>query len=334
MNGNLTSENSFFSYLLMGLYFVFAFLLVAVILNVTRWFLSRRRYFSHQVFLVRLPKEKPEDAQKEVTAQQIKEEIAKGETIFAAIGGLRAERGFFSWLEGRSDHFSFEIVASHNKIAFYVVAPLKNVRYIEQQIQAYYPEAVVEEIEDYNLFSVNGQIASAYVKTNKKFFFPIKTYQKMEVDPLNSLINALSKLGKDESLAIQYLVRSARASWHSRSRRLVKKIHQKNSVSEGLKSGTPWGMVRNVFDAFSPVKKNDAPTTPKRLSAIEEEMLKSIEEKNLKTGLDVNIRIIANAKTKEDANRYLENIAAHFSEYNNFTYGNNFSRARKDRITD
>jgi len=330
MNLASGSNNILFSYLTMAAYFVVAIFVVILILNITRLFLSRRRYFSHQVFLVRLPKEKPEDAQKEITAQQIKEEIAKGETIFAAIGGLRAERGIMSWLQGRSDHFSFEIVASHSKIAFYVVAPHKDVRYIEQQIQAYYPEAVIEEIEDYNLFSINGQIASAYIKTNKKFFFPIKTYQKMEVDPLNSLINALSKLGKDESIAIQYLVRSARASWHRRARKIVKKIHQKNSVAEGVRAGSPWGIVRNIFDVLSPAKKKDSPEAPKRLSAVEEEMLKSIEEKNLKTGLDVNIRIITNAKTKEDANRYLENIVSHFSGYNNFTYGNNFSRSKKD----
>lgn len=330
MNEVSASNNIILSYLMMAVYFIVAIFIVGLILNIARWFLSRRRYFSHQVFLVRLPKEKPEDAQKEISTQQIKEDIAKGETIFAAIGGLRAEKGLMNWLRGRSDHFSFEIVASHNKIAFYVVAPHKDVRYIEQQIQAYYPEAVIEEIEDYNLFSVNGQIASAYIKTNKTFFFPIKTYQKMEVDPLNSLINALSKLGKDESIAIQYLVRSARASWHRRSRRLVKKIHQKNSVAEGLRAETPWGVVQSVFSSLAPTKKKETNETPKRLSAVEEEMLKSIEEKNLKSGLDVNIRIIANAKTKEEASRYLENIVSHFSEYNNFTYGNNFSRAKKD----
>jgi hypothetical protein len=305
------------------------FLFLILIIQGLRWFLSRRHYFPHQVFLVRLPKEKPEDDKKLNNVQTMREEIAKGETIFAAIGGLKAHRDFKSWLTGRHDHFSFEIVASHNKIYFYVVSPFDDLRYIEQQIHAYYPDAVVEEVEDYNPFSMNGKIAAAYIKTKKYSFFPIKTYQKMEVDPLNSLINTLSKLGKDESLVIQYLVRSARKSWHKKSRRVVSKINKKNSVWAGVRAVTPLGQIAEIFYIGSGIKLKNPNDAPKKLSAAEEELVKAIEQKNLKTGLDVNIRIIACAKTKEDANRYIDNIASSFSEYNNFSYGNNFSHARR-----
>ncbi|MCX6797935.1 MAG: type IV secretion system DNA-binding domain-containing protein [Candidatus Falkowbacteria bacterium] len=60
-------------------------------------------------------------------------------------------------------------------------------------------------------------------------------------------------------------------------------------------------------------------------------MLKNIEEKNQKAGLDVNVRVIASAKTKEQANFYLDNLASVFSEFNNYSYGNNFSRVYKSR---
>ncbi len=306
-----------------------AIILAALFVYILRLLLSRRHYFPHQVFLVRLPKEKPDDDKKVSNVSTLREEIAKGETIFAAVGGLKAERGLQAWLTGRHDHFSFEIVASHNKIAFYVVAPFSNLRYIEQQIQAYYPEAVVEEVEDYNPFSMTGQIAAASLRTTRGFFFPIKTYQKMEVDPLNSIINTLSKLSKDESLAIQYLVRSAHKSWHRRARRVVASIHKRNSVIGGVRASTPLGMIADLFVVGSNAKKNKENNAARKLSAIEEETVKTIEQKNLKTGLDVNLRIIACAKTKEDAGRYLENIVSTFSEYNNFTYGNNFSRANK-----
>ncbi|MDP2943959.1 MAG: hypothetical protein Q8N57_00055, partial [bacterium] len=113
-----------------------------IILNIIRLLLARRRYFLHQIFLVRLPKEKPHDDDKEVSVSQMKEEIAKGETIFSAIGGLKAQRGFMNWLTGRNDQFSFEIVANHNRISFYVAAPYDSARYLEQQIHAHYPQAV------------------------------------------------------------------------------------------------------------------------------------------------------------------------------------------------
>ena len=62
--------------------------------------------------MVRLPKERPGEEEKEFTVQRLHEEIAVGETIFAGIGALRAQKGFKAWLFGRDDHFSFEIVAS------------------------------------------------------------------------------------------------------------------------------------------------------------------------------------------------------------------------------
>ena len=131
------------------------FLLIAI-LYMIRWWLSRRHYAPHQVFLVRLPKEKPKDQEKNDTTQQLKEEIAKGETIFSAIGGLKAEQGIAAWFLGRHDQFSLEIVASQNRISFYVVAPPAGARYLEQQIHAHYPDAVIEEVEDYNSFSLNA----------------------------------------------------------------------------------------------------------------------------------------------------------------------------------
>jgi len=300
---------------------------------ISRRFFIDKSYFDHQIFLIKLPKEKPEDEKQAESLQQMREEIAKGETIFASIGGLKAQRGFLAWWAGRQDHFSFEIVASRNKIAFYAAAPRSLARYLEQQINAHYPEAMIEEIEDYNLFNVNSQILAAHLKTKKSFALPLRTYQKMEVDPLSSMINVMSKLEKDESIAVQYVVRSAYGSWHRKVRQIVRKIQEKNSVSDGLQGAgvnKALGFLGDVFSQGSNANKDLTNKTPdKRLSAIEEETLKTIEEKNLRAGLDVNLRLIVSSASRERANAYLENIASSFTEYNNYSYGNQFSRAIK-----
>ncbi|HQQ38273.1 MAG TPA: type IV secretion system DNA-binding domain-containing protein [bacterium] len=313
--------------LLVGLVFLFRFFV--------RRFATDNAYFNHQVFLIRLPKEKPQDENKDFSLQQMREEIARGETIFASIGGLKAQRGFTAWLLGRNDHFAFEIVANHHKIAFYAVAPRALSRYLEQQITAHYPEAVIEEIEDYNIFSMSGQVVAASLKTKKHFALPLRTYQKIEVDPLNSLINIMSKLDKDESVAVQYVVRSANGAWHRKLRSIVKRIHEKNSVREGISGGGVYkvfSFFRDILGAGTGIKnktKNLNESVSKRLSALEEETVKSIEEKNLRAGLDVNLRIVVSSSSKERANVYLENVASVFTEYNNYSYGNHFSRSLK-----
>ena len=308
---------------------VFFILLIAKI--IIKKIALRGRYNDHVIYLVRLPKEKPDDGKREESdLKHLQEEIARGETVFASIGGLRAQRGIKPWLFGRNDHFSFEVVASQKLISFYATAPRNMSRYLEQQIQAHYPEAVMEEVEDYNIFNPQGEAVAGFLKVSREFIFPFKTYKKQEADPMNSIINVLSKLDKNEGIAIQYIVRSARAGWHRRASEVVRKAYQKNSVSEALASS--W--LNKIFFVLSDLAKAANPKSPehnrdkienpKRLTAMEEEMLKGIEEKNSKAGLNVNLRIIVSAKNSGKARSYLNNIASAFSQYNYYEYGNSF----------
>ncbi|HAM88955.1 MAG: hypothetical protein US83_C0002G0055 [Candidatus Falkowbacteria bacterium GW2011_GWC2_38_22] len=309
---------------------VFVFLLIAKI--IIRKIMAKNRFFDHVVYLIKLPKDKPGDQEREVTVQQLHEEIAKGETIFSSIGGLRAQKGFMPWFFGRNDHFSFELVASRKKIAFYAVTPREMGRYLEQQVHAHYPSAVIEEVDDYNIFRPDSAVLAGYQKTKRNLIFPIKTYNKMETDPMNSIINVMSKLEDGEGLAIQYLVRSAKPAWHSEAGKVTAGIHRGETMKEALRN-----VDRNFFvmvlseiaKAAKPEKAEDKQKkmnmqTP-RLTQMEEEMLKGIEEKNSKAGLDVNIRIIVSAKNKGQAHLYLDNLASAYSQYNRYEYGNSFN---------
>nr|MCU0680371.1 type IV secretion system DNA-binding domain-containing protein [Planctomycetota bacterium] len=283
------------------------------------------------VLLVRLPKDKPKDQEKTYGVQQLREEIARGETLFASIGGLRADRSLNSWLFGRSDHFSFEIVATNQKIAFYIVTPKDKTRYIEQQIHAHYSDAAVEEVDDYNAFDPRSEVVAGFLKTKKEFIFPLRTYNKMEVDPLNAIINIMSKLDKGESLVIQYVIRSSHPKWHERIKRVVRKAHKTNSMRLAIR---PENIFNGLRDLFGNMKKKEptAPENQKRLTSAEEEMLKAMEEKNSKSGLDVNLRIISVAKTKEKALMYLNNVSDTYSTFNNYEYGNTFIKiSRKNQ---
>ena len=308
-------------------------LLLFLVRKVVKFFGLGRRYFKHKIFLIKLPKEKPKDEGKNDNSQGIKEEIAKGEMIFAAIGALRIKKNFKDWFLGRNDHFSFEIIAEKGKIYFYAVAPDKHALYLEKQITAHYPEAVLEEVLDYNAFDAKGCVTAGFLKTKSSFVLSLKTYEKMTVDPLNSIINVLSKLDRQESVSIQYMVRSAPGSWHWASKRASMMINRYGSVRQGLKASHPfWSFWYAIFPPTSNSQKNTAqngmPTT-KYLTAVEQDMLKMIEEKNSKAGLEVNLRLVACAGTREKANYYLENLSNIYNEYNNYSYGNNFYHIQK-----
>lgn len=341
MNENIYISNQGFNFspLLLELLPLFIFILLFFLLFLFLKILIKKiaqnnSYYDNAIYLIKLPKEKPGEDERNDTVEKLHEEIAKGETIFSSIGGLRAQKGFKAWLLGRNDHFSFELVANQKKIAFYVIAPRNMSRYLEQQIHAHYPEALIEEVEDYNVFNPQSEISAGFLKTKRHFIFPLKTYKKMETDPMNSTLSVLSKLEIDEGMAVQFVVRSAKAKWHYKSAKIVREVSNGKSIKEALKINTfskIWAVIVDIAKAAKPKsdQNKNLNNQPKKLSQMEEEMLKGIEEKNAKAGMDVNIRIIVSAKNKGKAQLYLDNISNAFSQYNFYEFGNSF----KNRIS-
>ena len=317
------------------IWIVLFFFILLLIKRYIRHFIDQSSYFKHSIFLIKLSKEKPGEKDKEFTVQSLHEEIAKGETIFASIGGLRAQRGIKAFFFGRNDHFSFEIVAQNKTIAFYLVAPTRMSRYIEQEVHAYYPDAVIEETKDYIIFKPNSSILAGYLRTRRSRVFPLKTYKRQDVDPMSSLINVLSKLGPDEGLVIQYVVRSAKAEWHRDAGQITYKVHQGKMLKKAIREvgrNIFWQALIDIASAAKPVNEQERQklqNQQQRMTQMEEEMLKGIEEKSSKAGLDINLRIIVSARDKGRANLYKENLYNAFSQYNFYEYGNSFSHKIK-----
>lgn len=307
---------------------------VSVILLLVRNMYRRRgsaaTTFDMAVLLIRVPKElrKGESGEGRST-QQVQELIGAMETIFSTLGSLSAQKGAGAWLFGRRDHFSFEIVFHANVISFYAAVPSAFKAFVEEQVHAQFPHAEIEAVPDYNLFTPTGVVLGSYVKLRRPSIFPIKTYRKLETDPLNSLTNALSKLQEDEGGAIQYVVRSAHKNWRDEGVRIARAMQQGKKLSEVHRGGGSDAMkglgkdIRSVaFGGSNAGTKK--PDETYRLSPLEEEMVKGLEEKASKAGVEVNIRVVVSSKTPQSAQRALNDILSAFGQYNVYEYGNSF----------
>lgn len=335
--GFLESPLGVFLLLLGGAIFIFWLLIYAL-----RKFLHYRTKisvsFRNVVLLVTVPKEAAEKAKERgpVTVQMIQEGIAAAEAFFATIAGLRAQRGIWYWLTGRTDYFSFEIVADKGLISFYVVVPKHMQQYVEQQIRATYPEAFIEEVPDYNIFTPTGVILGGYLTFHRPHFFPIKTYKKMEVDAMSALTNVLSKMEKNEGAAIQFTMRSAKKEWRRFGIKVAREMQQGKKLDEAMLAATGSPLMRVLREVGKAIKgpskkkPEEEMMKPKeeiyRLSPMEEEMVKGLEEKASKAGVDVNIRVVVGAASRERAKMHLENITNTFTQYNIYEYGNSFVR--------
>ncbi len=276
--------------------------------------------FKMEVMLVTVPKEqseKGESGQQEKSLQQVQEKIAIMENVYASIGGLTAERGFRAWMVGRADHVSFEMVAKDGLVSFYVAAPHHLKEFVEQQIHGQFPLAQIEPVSDYDIFKPQGTAVGARMIFKREYFFPIKTYKKQESDPLNSLTNALAKVEKTDGAAIQIIVRSAKKEWRTLPLSVVKGMNEGKTLKEAMSGKS----LLSTAGAMVASKKDDKKEM-RRMSAAEEEMVKAIDDKAAKYGLDVVIRVVASAATPMAANNYLNNIINAFSQYSIPQYGN------------
>ncbi|MBI4449687.1 type IV secretion system DNA-binding domain-containing protein [Candidatus Uhrbacteria bacterium] len=282
---------------------------------------SLKRTFEMAVLQILVPKEAAEKEGGGGELEKIQQAIARTEAFFTSIGGLRAQHGFRSWLTGRGDHFAFEMVAVGGQVKFFVAVPRASQSYLEEQLHAQEPNAYVEEARDYNIFQPGGVILARTLRCQRPGYFPLRSYKKLEVDPLNALTNAMSKVPVSDGAAIQYIVRSARKEWRSGGVRIARKMQQGMTLEKASKSGF-WTAITSGFSAASGKKKHDPSEKQYQLSPMEQEVVKGLEEKAAKFGVDVNVRIVVSSPNRASAQTALDSVTQAFFQYNVPQYGN------------
>lgn len=317
--------------------------LVTVVFFLYRGFRhSRQRRatsFERVVMRITVPKERRSEggsssqASQEDRLEQIREEIGLTETFFSSIAGLKAERGFKAWLDGRSDHLSCEMVVHDGLISFYIETPRRLGGMIQQQIHAQYPYAEIEELLDYNSFGQKSSVVGAYITTDGPRVSPLKSYKKIESDPLASVLNVLSKMHEPgASLAVQYVIRSAKKSWRKEGVHLIESIKKGKKGGHGFAGNVGSGvagfgqaLVKNVTgDSHKKNGKETAAHKTYEPTSADQEFMKNVQEKLGKGGLDVTVRLLSVANSSEQAKINLDNLISAFSQYNLYQYGNTF----------
>lgn len=323
-----------------------SFVIVAVALMAIFWvvrlylkYVARFVYsFDRVILLITLPKEVPMD---EKDRKSVKDLLMPMENFFDNIGGLEPKGGLHGFFFGRADSFSFEIVSDKKGvISFYIVIPGLLQQFFEQQIQAQYPSANIEVVEDYNIFLSQGTVMGAYLKLKKLSMFPIKTYMKGETDPLGALTNSLSKIVKNDAVAIQIIARPTKRKWHHIGPKVASQMQQGKTAEQAIQAAARgpisafFGSLSGFSSTYSRKQQEQEAKKPRQLSPMEQELVKSLEEKANKAGLEVNIRVVVSAEKPEKAKMYLDNIVNAFAQYSLYEYGNAFKvvRVKPDKI--
>ncbi|MFA7209758.1 MAG: TraM recognition domain-containing protein [Parcubacteria group bacterium] len=254
-----------------------------------------------------------------------KEEIGAMEQLLASIALMKDKKSLWQRFLYDSPYISLEIAnaSKDDEIVFFVSVPKKFREGMEKQINSFFPNASLEKTPDYTIFSPNSFTSAAILELKNKYILPIRTYENLEVDPLNAITNALGKLEtQSEGAAMQLILKPANHSWRHAGRSLAQKMQQGKRLKD-VHSSFATKVGKGLGDAFHEVivkKKDGAPAQNDKtfqLTPEEQELVKGIDQKSSKAGFEVNIRLVASAASSERAEQILAQLENAFSQFEN-----------------
>lgn len=221
--------------------------------------------------------------------------------------------------------FSFEIVSLEGDIHFFIRTPTMHRDFIESQIYGVYPEAEIQEAEDYvtgipdDIPNADYDIWGTDMKLAKDSAYPIRTYKEYEdkdagvfIDPIGPIVEGVNKLGPGEQFWLQILVRPTKDDWKQTARAIVYKLAGKTAKEKPLDG---FALLRSeimdigqhiLFDFFRSAeagamakpaeKKSEMPSMLLHVTPGEMDVIKAIDEKIKKPGFETDIRYIYAAK--------------------------------------
>ncbi len=245
----------------------------------------------------------------------VDENISKAQILYNIIAG-QFKKGFKNKFYGQP-HFTFEIVGSKGFVQFYAAVPIALIEVVKQAVISAYPAARLEEVAEHNIFSPIGKISGTMggeLTLKENFAYPIATYQDLKRDAMQSLLNALSTLDKDDGVGIQFLMRPASPGWRKAASAVASKKRKGNDGKKGGDLAATW--VRDL--ATAAVKPPDekggkSGSDGPQLSSMEQSILDSIDDKTRYPGYEVLIRVVASSNISQRAQAILSNVVATFA---------------------
>ena len=269
------------------------------------------------------------------TGQDFKEIVGVMDHLYQSIYGMYNTRVSRFW-KGQN-YLSLEFAALEGEILFFFVVPRTIVHLVEKQITAFYPDAIISEVEDYNIFTPDSHVVAETFLPAKDFSFSFKTYQEQKSDPLNAITNAFSKLKDNEGAATQFVIRPAASGWQKKLQKAaVKMINPKKSQAKWY---NPISWLSAFFSLLTSSEATDVvslksdESTGNRVTQVQEERSKMLDEKACNPGYHCVVRTVASAETSAKAQSILDGIITAFSQFD-VVRGNSFKRPHISRKSD
>jgi hypothetical protein len=260
----------------------------------------------------------PQGDAKDKDGKNFKELISVMEQFYSGMAALR-QGALKSWFSGKP-YFSLELALSEvgEEASFYVAVPKDKRRLFEKQLEAFFPASRLElKTGDYNIFNKNGESVGSYAKFQESAILPIRTYKRLDADPLEIIANAFSKLSAEgEGAAMQVIVSPSAGAFKRKLKMALSELRKGKSLNQ-TKSKISQSLITKIlliiFDFFG--NSSSKKSFNKDQSSFEEDIFKLVQDKYERDIMEVNIRLVASAKTKEEAKAILKELESAFLQF-------------------
>lgn len=305
-------------------FIAYTVLVIGGVLLAALWFWKRAvrrggeasRSLGMVLFSVLLPKLSPKDAEALASVDRVREKIAVMEQLFRGLREIH-DSWRHEFLYG-PPVFSLELTIPEvgQEVLFYVAVPRQFGMAVEKLIQGLYPDANVERVKDYNIFSPFGKNFGFAIAGSKNPYLPLHTYQTLEVDPLKSFTEAFSKIAeKGEGAAIQIVARPAGAKWSKKLSSILNFLKKGKKLSQAVYEAGRWAVEKElsaIMAAGTDKKKEEKMEKPEPHSDL---LMKVMEQKASKPLFEAAIRVISSAETRERAESIARSLATPFQTF-------------------
>jgi hypothetical protein len=242
------------------------------------------------------------------------------EQVFAALHGVWSTPNYIDkFVRGKwaQASLSFEIQGVNGEMHFMVRCERKFRNFVESLIYSQYPEAEIQEVEDYTQSvpknTPNGEwdLWGVDFKKAKDSAYPIRTYKYFQedvtkgmIDPLAELADVIAGLPPGQQIWLQFVVTpEPDKDWQGAVKKVATKLAGKEVKSEPFFVfrffAQAWEVLRLAFSyifsseiEFSAEAKKDEQPLMFKLTPGEQEILKAVEESIAKKGYRTKMRFI------------------------------------------
>lgn len=251
---------------------------------------------------------------------QLAELVGMMEQLFA---GLRTIGSQVS-----HNHFVLEIAVADfsDEIVFYVAVPNQFATLFEKQTLSLYPHAqLIIQANDYNIFVDGGTNLLTQVGLKKSPIYPLKTHDKLTMDPLLVILNSFSKIEREGGgAAIQFVLRHPQKKYRKSYEDIIKDVQKGMKSSEAIaRSSITGAIVGEVKDFFFSGNKNES-EKPKEVDSTAVEIFNRKIQSDI---IEANIRFAVSAKDPHRAEQIMTEIESTFNQFE-AVEGNQFTFAR------